>query len=322
MPPRGEAPAVREIEKLYLDMIAAARAHDLHREPVLHRAAHRRRAREAPRRARRPGDRAGAAPAQPRLARGAHHARAAHAPDPAPAAPPTATAASASTTRTCPGLAEGCCLDVHSKLMIVDDRDAAHRLGQPRATARWALDTECDVVDRGARRAAQVARGDHATSATGCSPSTSASRRRRCATEIARAGIAARRDRGAAAASARSLRELERPARNGPRRSSSWPRSPIPDEPIALDVPQHRAQRPRTTSSGQSRPAWGKLAADRRASSPACTAALALHAARRRRHRRERHRAGRKDFGARWWAPLAVDRSPTRRPASSCSRGR
>ena len=27
MPPRGEAPAVREVEKLYLDMIAAARAH-------------------------------------------------------------------------------------------------------------------------------------------------------------------------------------------------------------------------------------------------------------------------------------------------------
>ena len=85
MPPRGDAPAVREVERLYLDMIAAAQRDDLHREPVLHLAAHRRRAGEAPGGARRARDRAGAAAAEPRLARGSDDARAAHAPDPAPA---------------------------------------------------------------------------------------------------------------------------------------------------------------------------------------------------------------------------------------------
>ena len=130
MPPRGELPAVREVEKLYLDMIAAARRDDLHREPVLHRAAHRRRAREAPRRARRAGDRAGAAPAQPRLARGSDDARAAHAPHPEAAAgrPP----------RPLPRLLparSGAGRRLLPRRAFEDDggrrRDAAHRLGEP-----------------------------------------------------------------------------------------------------------------------------------------------------------------------------------------------
>jgi uncharacterized membrane protein YdjX (TVP38/TMEM64 family)/phosphatidylserine/phosphatidylglycerophosphate/cardiolipin synthase-like enzyme len=59
-----------------------------------------------------------------------------------------------------PGLAEGSCLDVHSKLMIVDDR--LLRVGSANLCNRsMALDTECDtlVESRGEARVADVIRG-------------------------------------------------------------------------------------------------------------------------------------------------------------------
>src|SRR4029077_19665512 len=59
-----------------------------------------------------------------------------------------------------PGLAEGCCLDVHSKLMIVDDRML--RIGSSNLCNRsMSVDTECDagVEARGTPQVAGVIRG-------------------------------------------------------------------------------------------------------------------------------------------------------------------
>ena len=59
-----------------------------------------------------------------------------------------------------PGLPEGCCLDVHAKLMIVDDR--CLRVGSANLCNRsMAIDTECDLVleSRGDARVADTIRG-------------------------------------------------------------------------------------------------------------------------------------------------------------------
>jgi phospholipase D1/2 len=59
-----------------------------------------------------------------------------------------------------PGLAEGTCIDVHSKLMIVDDDWV--RIGSANLSSRsMALDTECDLVveSRGQARIAEAIRG-------------------------------------------------------------------------------------------------------------------------------------------------------------------
>ena len=156
MPPRAEAPAVREVERLYLDMIASARraiyienqyftspriaealakrlaepdgpeivlvlrllSHGWLEEPTMHvlRTRLLKRLQEADR-------------------YGRFHVYYPH----------------------MPGLAEGCCLDVHSKMMIVDDQHAAHRLGQPLQP----LDGHRHRMrraDRGARRGARGGR--------------------------------------------------------------------------------------------------------------------------------------------------------------------
>jgi len=144
MPPRGEAPAVKEIERLYLDMIAAAR-HTLYIENQYF---------TAPRIA---------AALEKRLAE--------------PDGPEIALVvrllshgwleeATMHVLRTrliqrlqqadrygrfkvyyphVPGLAEGCCVDVHSKLMIADDRIL--RIGSSNLCNRsMGVDSECDVV--------------------------------------------------------------------------------------------------------------------------------------------------------------------------------
>ena len=143
-PPFGEKPAVREIEHLYLDMIAAAR-HTLYIEnqyftsPIITAALEQRLAE----------------PDGPevvlvlrllshgwleehtmhvlrsrllaRLLRADRHGR----------------------LRVCypdvPGLADGCCLDIHSKLMIVDDDQL--RIGSANLSSRsMGVDAECDVL--------------------------------------------------------------------------------------------------------------------------------------------------------------------------------
>ncbi|HET7501149.1 MAG TPA: VTT domain-containing protein, partial [Kofleriaceae bacterium] len=144
LPPRGEAPAVKEVERLYLDMIAAAR-HTLYIENQYF---------TAPRIA---------AALEKRLAE--------------PDGPEIALVvrllshgwleeATMHVLRTrliqrlqkadrygrfrvyyphVPGLDEGCCVDVHSKLMIVDDR--VLRIGSSNLCNRsMGVDSECDVV--------------------------------------------------------------------------------------------------------------------------------------------------------------------------------
>ena len=50
-----------------------------------------------------------------------------------------------------PGLCDGECLDVHSKVMIVDDEWC--RIGSPNLSNRsMGMDTECDLTHRGAGR--------------------------------------------------------------------------------------------------------------------------------------------------------------------------
>ncbi|HZO02798.1 MAG TPA: VTT domain-containing protein [Burkholderiales bacterium] len=158
LPPRGELPAVREVEKLYLDMIAAARGiiyieNQYFTAPMI------------------------AAALEKRLAE--------------PDGPEVVLVlrllshgwleeATMHVLRTrlirrlrqadrhgrfrvyyphLPGLAEGKCIDVHSKLMIVDD--TILRIGSSNLSSRsMALDTECDLVveSRGqARVAAAIA---------------------------------------------------------------------------------------------------------------------------------------------------------------------
>jgi phosphatidylserine/phosphatidylglycerophosphate/cardiolipin synthase-like enzyme/uncharacterized membrane protein YdjX (TVP38/TMEM64 family) len=159
LPPRGELPAVREVERLYLDMIAAARR-TLYIENQYF---------TAPRIA---------AALEKRLAE--------------PDGPEVVLVlrllshgwleeATMHVLRTrlirrlrevdrfgrfrvyyphVPGLAEGTCIDVHSKLMIVDDD--VLRIGSSNLSSRsMALDTECDLVveSRGQERIAEAIRG-------------------------------------------------------------------------------------------------------------------------------------------------------------------
>jgi len=159
LPPRGELPAVREVEKLYLDMIAAAR-HTIYIENQYF---------TAPRIA---------AALEKRLAE--------------PDGPEIALVvrllshgwleeATMHVLRTrliqrlkkadrhgrfhvyyphIPGLGESCCLDVHSKMMAVDDRQL--RVGSANLCKRsMGMDTECDVLieSRGDAGVAAAIRG-------------------------------------------------------------------------------------------------------------------------------------------------------------------
>ncbi|HEV2431924.1 MAG TPA: VTT domain-containing protein [Burkholderiales bacterium] len=159
LPPRGELPTVREVERLYLDMIAAAR-HTIYIENQYFTA--------------------------PRIAEALEKRLA------EPDGPEVVLVlrllshgwleeATMHVLRTrlirrlrqedrfgrfrvyyphLPGLAEGTCIDVHSKLMIVDDDWV--RIGSANLSSRsMALDTECDLVveSRGQARVAEGIRG-------------------------------------------------------------------------------------------------------------------------------------------------------------------
>jgi phosphatidylserine/phosphatidylglycerophosphate/cardiolipin synthase-like enzyme/uncharacterized membrane protein YdjX (TVP38/TMEM64 family) len=151
-----------------------------------------------------------------------------------------------------PGLPESCCLDVHSKAMIVDER--CLRVGSANLCNRsMNIDTECDVVieSRGEARVAEVIRGfrDRLLAEHLDVPLEALERKVRDAGSLHGAIAALQTD-------SRSLREL-----TGLR---DWPDALIsvaavadPDEPISLDFLEVERAHPAEQSA--SRPAWGKL---------------------------------------------------------------
>src|SRR5688572_24691839 len=254
LPPRGELPAVREVEKLYLDMIAAARRtiyieNQYFTAPRIAAALERRIAE----------------PDGPevvlvlrllshgwleeatmhvlrtrliqRLRQADRHGRfRVYYPE-------------------VPGLAEGKCVDVHSKLMIVDD--TVLRIGSANLCNRsMALDTECDLVveSRGQPRIAQVI-SDFRDKLLAEHLDTQPARVRE---EIAHAGsvhgaIDMFRDQP------RTLRQFDE--------LPEWSEAILnvasvadPEEPIALEtlLSERHAE---DTAPVRQKPAWGKLAA-------------------------------------------------------------
>src|SRR5919106_1648773 len=254
LPPRGELPAVREVEKLYLDMIAAARRTIYIENQYF----------TAPRIA---------AALEKRLAE--------------PDGPEVVLVlrllshgwleeATMHVLRTrliqrleqadrhgrfrvyyphIPNLAAGTCVDVHSKLMIVDD--TVLRIGSANLCNRsMALDTECDVVveSRGQPRVAQAI-GEFRDRLLAEHLDTQPARVRE---EVARAGsvhgaIDMFRDQP------RTLRQFDE--------LPEWPETILnvaavadPEEPIALEtlLTERHAEE---TAPVKQKPAWGKLAA-------------------------------------------------------------
>ena len=252
LPPRGELPAVREVEKLYLDMIAAARRTIYIENQYF----------TAPRLA---------AALEKRLAE--------------PDGPEVVLVlrllshgwleeATMHVLRTrliqrlqqadrhgrfrvyyphIPNLPEGCCLDVHSKLMIVDD--AVVRIGSSNLCNRsMALDTECDLVveSRGQPRVA-TAIGEFRERLLAEHLDTQPARVRE---EIAKAGsvngaIAAFRDQP------RTLRQFDE--------LPEWSETILsvaavadPEEPVALET--LLSERHAEETAAPAKPAWGKIA--------------------------------------------------------------
>jgi phospholipase D1/2 len=296
LPARGELPAVREVEKLYLDMIAAARSsiyieNQYFTAPVI------------------------AAALEKRLAE--------------PDGPEIVLVlrllshgwleeATMHVLRTkliqklqkadrhgrfrvyyphIPNLAEGCCLDIHSKLMIVDDSIA--RIGSSNLASRsMAFDSECDLVieSRGEASISAAIRGlreqllaEHLDT-----------RPARVREEIERAGSM----HGAIAAfgdQPRTLRQLEE--------LPEWSEAVIsmaavadPEEPIALET--LLSERHVDEIASRDKPSWGKLAG-------VVLAIVALMALWRFTPLREVASAQAaiqwaKVFGEQWWAPVLL----------------
>ena len=295
MPPRGEAPAVREVERLYLDMIAAAR-HEIYIENQYFTA-----------------PRIGAA-LEKRLAE--------------PDGPEVVLVLrllshgwleehTMHVLRTkliqrlrqadrngrfrvyyphVPGLPDTCCLDVHSKAMIVDD--SALRIGSANLCNRsMGMDTECDVLieSRGdAQVAGTIRRFRDRLLAEHLGVSVEQLRTAQERHGGLHAAIAALHHDG------RSLRELN---------DREWPEAIVsiaavadPDEPIALDI--LRTERVFHEKLVSDQPAWGKLAL--------ALAVIGLLTALWRFTplagivTPENTIAWAKEFGAQWWAPLLV----------------
>jgi phosphatidylserine/phosphatidylglycerophosphate/cardiolipin synthase-like enzyme len=210
-----------------------------------------------------------------------------------------------------PGLGESCCLDVHSKMMAVDDRQL--RVGSANLCKRsMGMDTECDVLieSRGDAQVAAAIRG---------------LRDRLLAEHL---GVAAARFRevhdktgslhGAIASlrgDGRTLRELDE--------TKEWPDALLsiasvadPSEPIALDFLS--SDRVSAANQQNGHPAWGRLALF-----ALLIAALAACGAGPRSPRSRAPSAS--STGPRRSAPRGGRRSwwccPTRRPASSCFHG-
>ena len=152
-----------------------------------------------------------------------------------------------------PGLADACCLDVHSKLMVVDDRIL--RLGSANLCNRsMSVDSECDVAveSRGDPQVAATIRGlrDRLLAEHLDVPEEALQRKLRESGSL-HGAIAALR------CEARSLRELE-DAREVPEALLNFAAVADPDEPIALDfLDLERAQ----ADAPAGKPAWRGLAA-------------------------------------------------------------
>jgi phosphatidylserine/phosphatidylglycerophosphate/cardiolipin synthase-like enzyme/uncharacterized membrane protein YdjX (TVP38/TMEM64 family) len=296
MPPRGEAPAIREVERLYLDMIASAQRHIYIENQYF----------TAPRIAAALEQRL-AEPDGPevvlvlrllshgwleehtmhvlrtrliqRLRQADRHGRfQVYYPH-------------------IPGLPESNCLDVHSKAMVVDDQSL--RIGSANLCNRsMGMDTECDVLieARGDEKVSQTIRGFRdrlVAEHLGVQPE-----------QLARELESRQSLHGAIAAlqsGQRSLRRLED--------VKEWPEAIIsiasvadPDEPIALDI--LKTERVFQEQLISETPAWGKLAAG--------LLAIALLAALWRFTplagvvTPENTIAWAKQFGSQWWAPWIV----------------
>jgi phosphatidylserine/phosphatidylglycerophosphate/cardiolipin synthase-like enzyme/uncharacterized membrane protein YdjX (TVP38/TMEM64 family) len=201
-----------------------------------------------------------------------------------------------------PGLAEGTCIDVHSKLMIVDDDWV--RIGSANLSSRsMALDTECDLVieSRGQARVAEAIRGlrerllaEHLD--------TDPERVRK---EVEQAGIL----NGAIAAFAhqpRTLRQFDD--------LPEWP-EPIlsvaavadPEEPIALET--LLSERHADEVATPEKPAWGRLAGI--VAGILALAAMWRFTPLREIATAEAAIAWAKDFGAQPWAPWVLMASYT-----------
>jgi uncharacterized membrane protein YdjX (TVP38/TMEM64 family) len=151
-----------------------------------------------------------------------------------------------------PGLPEGCCLDIHSKVMIIDD--AVLRIGSSNLCSRsMAFDTECDLVVE-SRGQARIARAisDFRERLLAEHLDTQPARVRE---EIARGGsvhgaIAAFRDQP------RTLRQFDE--------LPEWPETILnvaavadPEEPIALET--LLSEREALVEAPPQKPAWGKI---------------------------------------------------------------
>jgi uncharacterized membrane protein YdjX (TVP38/TMEM64 family)/phosphatidylserine/phosphatidylglycerophosphate/cardiolipin synthase-like enzyme len=297
MPPRGEAQAVKEVERLYLGMIAAAR-HTLYIENQYF---------TAPRIAAALEKRLGE-PDGPEIAlvvRLLSHG--------------WLEEATMHVLRTrliqrlqkadrygrfkvyyphVPDLAEGCCVDVHSKLMVVDDRML--RIGSSNLCNRsMGVDSECDVVLESLGRP-QVAAviSDFRERVIAEHLNVPPPRLREA---LASANGSLHGAIAALACDARSMRQLtELP---------DWPEALVnvaavadPEEPIALQALLD--EREIVEQQAKATPAWGKLALLLLAvvSLTLLWRATPLAAV----VSPENVIAWAKDFGARWWSPLVV----------------
>ncbi|HKQ29308.1 MAG TPA: VTT domain-containing protein [Burkholderiales bacterium] len=298
MPPRGETPAVREIERLYYDMIASARRHiyienQYFTSPRIAAALEKRLAEpDGPEivivlRLLSHGwlEEATMHVLRTRLIQrlkkadryGRFHVYYPH----------------------IPGLAEGCCLDVHSKMMVVDERQL--RVGSANLCNRsMGMDTECDVMieSHGKPEIERVIRdfrdrliAEH----LGVPLAKFQETLRNTTTESLHETIAALR------CSERTLRELED--------MKEWPEAIVniaavadPDEPIALDFLS--TDRVSASNVEKGRPAWLKLGL--LALGIGLLAAIWRFTPLAEVVNADNTIAWAKEFGATWWAPLVV----------------
>jgi phosphatidylserine/phosphatidylglycerophosphate/cardiolipin synthase-like enzyme/uncharacterized membrane protein YdjX (TVP38/TMEM64 family) len=196
-----------------------------------------------------------------------------------------------------PGLRDGCCLDVHSKMMAVDDRQL--RVGSANLCSRsMGMDTECDVLieSRGDPNVAAVIRAfrdrliaEHLGVQTQVFAATLEK------TSSLHEAIAALRGEG------RTLRELED--------VKEWPEALVnlasvadPDEPIALDFLS--TDRVSASNRDKGRPAWGRLALI--AALIGAMAALWRFTPLAELASADNVVGWAKAFGATWWAPIVV----------------
>lgn len=301
LPPRGELPAVREIEKLYLDMIAAARR-TIYIENQYFTAPRIAQALE-----RRLGEPDG--PEIVLVLRLLSHG--------------WLEEATMHVLRTrliqrlqtadrhgrfrvyyphVPGLPEGNCVDVHSKLLIIDD--ALLRIGSSNLCNRsMALDTECDLVveARGQARIAQAI-GEFRDKLLAEHLDTQPERVRE---EIRRAG-SVHGAIGAFREQTRTLRQFDE--------LPEWPETLLsvasvadPEEPIALET--LLSERHAEESVAKDKPAWGKIAG--LVAVVAALMALWRFTPLREVATAEAAIQWAKAFGELWWAPLLLMASYT-----------